>query len=158
LCATAVARSASSQRRVAQQAHAPDREHARCHVNQRGRAAGDARRYAASVVGARLESEGMIIAQKYRSLIESYLNHAIDVNELMARFDEYFYGEDENLPKDLFLILNDTFGALDCYMPDTPPEQETDTRISETTLRTELAEICGRLDDYMKEASTQPAA
>ncbi|HEX8284102.1 MAG TPA: colicin immunity domain-containing protein [Pyrinomonadaceae bacterium] len=120
--------------------------------------AADAGRYAASVVGARLESEVVITAQKYRNLIESYLNYAIDVNELMARFDAYFYGEDENLPKDLFLILNDTFEALECYMPDTPPEQETDTRISETTLRSELAEICRRLDGYMKEASKQPAA
>ncbi|MCA1849698.1 MAG: hypothetical protein LC672_01265, partial [Acidobacteria bacterium] len=40
-----VARSALSPARVAaQQAHAPDRGHEGCYVNQRGRAAGDARR------------------------------------------------------------------------------------------------------------------
>jgi hypothetical protein len=34
---------------TAQQAHAPDRGHAGSHVNQSGRAAGDARRWAATV-------------------------------------------------------------------------------------------------------------
>jgi Bacterial self-protective colicin-like immunity len=93
-----------------------------------------------------------MIAQRYKTLIEDYLNNAVDADELTARFYDYFYGEDEGLDKELFLILNDIFESLDCYMPGTLPEQETDTRINETTLRKELGEELRRLDGYIKRA------
>lgn len=85
--------------------------------------------------------------QRYRELFRAYLNLEIDLNQLNVQFDNYWYdGTEFGHRNPLFLILNDVFGALDlCWDPDCLHEEDKSTRISETALRSEIAEAIERI-------------
>ena len=88
-------------------------------------------------------------ASGYKDLIDSYLGHQVSVNEFARRLESYFH-DGQELDQTLFLIINSVFEAEDaCYVPGLPPDQETNSCITEATLRKELAVARAKIEEYI---------
>lgn len=79
-----------------------------------------------------------MIADKYKQLIEDFLNKKITADEFQTQYFKIFKESDDRLGGELFLILNGVFESADCYWHECLPGQETPFEISEQQLRKEV--------------------
>ncbi|MFP7487816.1 colicin immunity domain-containing protein [Priestia filamentosa] len=89
-----------------------------------------------------------MLTDKYRKLIEAFLEGNITADEFQDQYLSKFLKWNDNLDDELFLILNDVFESADCYWKECLPGQETGFEISEQQLRKEVHEALVRLDKW----------
>lgn len=56
--------------------------------------------------------------EKYDFLLRQFLEHQISPQEFQTAFFDYFQNESIGMAEPLFLLLDELFGALDCYTED----------------------------------------
>jgi hypothetical protein len=56
--------------------------------------------------------------EKYDFLLRQFLDHQISPQEFQTAFFDYFRNEPMGMDEPLFLLLDELFGALDCYTED----------------------------------------
>lgn len=87
----------------------------------------------------------MILRKKpfnYKSLIQSFINHKISVNDFRKTYFQKFKNEDGYLSDDLFLHLDWLFAEIDAYtdLPLGPGDNPADN-ISEEQLRVSAKKV-----------------
>lgn len=87
-----------------------------------------------------------MFAYKYKSLMVSFIDEEITVEDFERDYLKIFKNETENMDMPLFEILNGVFEAVDCYWHECLPGQETAFEISEQQLRKEVNEALVKLD------------
>lgn len=56
--------------------------------------------------------------EKYTLLLQRFLGHEISPQEFQTAFFKHFQNESVDMDESLFLLLDELFGALDCYTED----------------------------------------
>jgi len=92
-----------------------------------------------------------MIADKYKQLIEDFLDEKITANEFQTQYFKTFIKSDDRLGDELFLILNGVFESAECYWHECLPGQETSFEISEQQLRKEVNEALIKLNELQAE-------
>lgn len=87
-----------------------------------------------------------MITDKYKELIERFLNGDLAADEFQTQYLKKFKECDDVLDDDTFRILNGVFESADCYWHECIPGQETNFEISEQQLRKEVTEALRQLN------------
>ncbi|ABY36407.1 MULTISPECIES: colicin immunity domain-containing protein [Chloroflexus] len=93
---------------------------------------------------------------EYKRLIEAFLTHEISAAEFEERYMAAFLAEPGGMDKELFLILDALFAAVDCYWPGCAPGEETPFEISEEQLRREARDALARLEQLAARQAPPP--
>jgi hypothetical protein len=89
-------------------------------------------------------------ANKYKRLMEDFINELIPVEDFERDYLNIFKNETGRMNDTLFEILNGVFEAVDCYWHECLPGQETTFEISEQQLRKEVSEALVKLNGFLK--------
>ncbi|MFE7083798.1 colicin immunity domain-containing protein [Priestia megaterium] len=92
-----------------------------------------------------------MVADKYKQLIEDFLDEKITADEFQTQYFKTFIESDDKLGDELFLILNGVFESAECYWHECLPGQETSFEISEQQLRKEVNEALIKLNELLDE-------
>jgi hypothetical protein len=77
--------------------------------------------------------------EKYTRLSERFLDGRIGADAFCRRYMRLFKAEDRPMADETFASLNRIFTACDCYDPYATPDEVTNLRLDEATLRAEVA-------------------
>lgn len=86
---------------------------------------------------------------KYKEIIENFLNGKISADEFQTQYLKNFKEWNDGMDDTLFEILNGVFELADCYWHECLPEQETSFEISEQQLRREVKEALIKLNKVL---------
>ncbi|MET1122571.1 colicin immunity domain-containing protein [Priestia megaterium] len=92
-----------------------------------------------------------MIVDKYKQLIEDFLDEKITAGEFQTQYFKTFKESNDRSSYELFLILNGVFESADCYWHECLPGQETSFEISEQQLRKEVNEALIKLNELQAE-------
>ena len=92
-----------------------------------------------------------MIVDKYKQLIEDFLDENITASKFQTQYFKTFIESDDRLDDELFVILNGVFESADCYWHKCLPGQETPFEISEQQLRKEVNEALIKLNELQAE-------
>jgi hypothetical protein len=87
----------------------------------------------------------------YKTLIESFIQKDILVEEFDKTYTKLFLSELEGMDRSLFSILNNLFVNVECYSPlwTSKDEMENNFKITEETLRNEAQNTLNNLNDWL---------
>ena len=87
----------------------------------------------------------------YKILLQNYLAQTISTEQFETEYLDSFKNESGGMDKHLFDILEDLFEDIDAYSPMWTLQDEKDVpyRITEPTLRKEVATALQKLEDYI---------
>lgn len=88
-------------------------------------------------------------ARRYKLLIETYLNHAISADKFRRAYFDVYKNDPGRMEAQLFNILENLFYFADAYWHDVTPETETESEISEETMRREAVLALEKIDQYI---------
>ena len=91
-------------------------------------------------------------AQEYVTLVQSYLNLDMSIDDFKKSFFVKFLNEPNGMKPELFTILNDLFLDADAYSPLWEEADESLTRITEKTFRNETAIALNSLMEFIAQS------